>query len=273
MSIRDKVTQLEKRIEKLAERRDVPLQPVEIRKAALDEIEDLVEPAGRSRFVFPYNHVTVEVVADAKQRAAMQSVLGEDSDIIAAVAERLQSAGCPTPRGLNVQLKVVRRMGPDWETGRVFRVLCERTDVSAQPGRPAGAVGATMTVLKGDATRRSVTLTGERSNIGRLPEVLDKDKRVIRRNQVVFTDNDSAVNQTVSRAHAHVAVSESGEWRLFDDRSTYGTRIFRDGRTIALPSGSPRGAKLQSGDEIYFGQACVRFVVSDAAKGAAKRSE
>ena len=30
---------------------------------------------------------------------------------------------------------------------------------------------------------------------------------------------------------------------------------------MALPPGSPRGTKLQSGDEIYFGQALVRFEV------------
>ncbi len=45
MSIIENVRRLEKRIEKLAERSDVPLQPIEVRKAALDEIEDLVEPA------------------------------------------------------------------------------------------------------------------------------------------------------------------------------------------------------------------------------------
>jgi len=67
------------------------------------------------------------------------------------------------------------------------------------------------------------------------------------------------VNDTVSRAQAHILRTSAGEYRLFDDRSSHGTRIFREGRTIALPSGSPRGVKLQPGDEIYFGQACVRF--------------
>ena len=65
------------------------------------------------------------------------------------------------------------------------------------------------------------------------------------------------MNQTVSRAHAHIR-SPDGEYRLFDDRSSSGTRIFRGGQTIALPPGSPRGTRLKAGDEIYFGQAQVR---------------
>ena len=69
----------------------------------------------------------------------------------------------------------------------------------------------------------------------------------------------------MSRAHAHIAATPTGEYRLFDDRSSSGTRILRAGRTIALPAGSPRGTKLQSGDEIFFGQACVRFEVGGTA--------
>jgi hypothetical protein len=65
----------------------------------------------------------------------------------------------------------------------------------------------------------------------------------------------------VSRAHAHITATPTGEYRLFDDRSSSGTRILRSGRTIALPAGSPRGTKLQPGDEIFFGQACVRFEI------------
>ena len=44
MGILDNVRKIEKRIEQLAERTDIPPQPIEIRKAALDEIEDLVQP-------------------------------------------------------------------------------------------------------------------------------------------------------------------------------------------------------------------------------------
>ena len=93
--------------------------------------------------------------------------------------------------------------------------------------------------------------------------MLDRDKRVVRRNQVVFTERDNGINQTVSRAHAHILRTPGGEYRLFDDNSSCGTRVFRGGRTIPLPSGSPRGTTLRSGDEIYIGQACLRFDITE----------
>jgi hypothetical protein len=159
-----------------------------------------------------------------------------------------------------VHVKYARKPGADWETGRVFRVTCERQAEAA--GQPAAATGTVqLVVVKGASPRKTYVLTGERTNIGRIAEVLDKERRVVRRNQVVFAESGDPANETVSRAQAHITRASTGEYRLFDDRSSHGTRIFREGQTIALPSGSPRGVKLVPGDEIYFGQACVRFEV------------
>ncbi len=65
-------------------------------------------------------------------------------------------------------------------------------------------------------------------------------------------------NATVSRRHAHIRSAE-GEYRLSGDGSEFGTRIFRDGRSIEVPSGDRRGERLRPGDEIYLGRACLRF--------------
>jgi len=262
MSIIDNVKKLEKQIEKLAERSDGPLQPIEVRKATLDEIEDLVEPASKSRRIFPYNRVTVEVVAtDARRRAAMEAVLGERSELGRAVSARLKLAGCPPPKDLQVRLKLVKRAGADWEKGRAFRLQCAHVEEEAPvPAPPQSARGsAALVIVKGETTDERYVVRGGCTNIGRLAEVVDKDRRVMRRNHVVFTDCKNGINLTVSRAHAHIAESPSGEYRLFDDGSASGTRILRSGRTLALPPGSPRGTKLQPGDEIYVGQACMRF--------------
>ena len=75
---------------------------------------------------------------------------------------------------------------------------------------------------------------------------------------VVFVEGSAAVNQTVSRRHAHIAVEPSGVCRLHDDRSEHGTGIIRGGRTIPVPAGS-RGVRLRSGDEIALGEARVRI--------------
>jgi len=264
MGILDKVAKIEKRLQQLAARGDVAPQPVEVRRGLLDDVEEMVQPAGRSRRVFPYNRLALHVLAaDAAARAAMQAVLGGDDEMLAIVQERLREADCAVPRDLEVRLRLVKKAGADWQAGKAWHVVGGRVE-----GQPAAAARAEtsapaqaplqLTVLKGTAMRKSFALSGERVYVGRQAEVLDKDRRVVRRNQVVFADGGDPVNQTVSRAHAHVRISPTGECRLFDDRSSYGTRIFRDGETIVLPPGSPRGTRLKAGDEIYFGQAQVR---------------
>ena len=265
MGILDKVTRIEKSIEKLAARKGVVRQPMEIRRAILDEVEELSEPAGRSRRVFPFNRLVVEVLAaDPKQRAAMGAVLEGEPGLVASIERRLREAGCPPPAGLDVQLKFLKAAKPDWEEGRSFRVVPERRDpppAAATGEKPGPELQAQIVVLKGTATRKQFALTGACTNVGRLVEVLDRQGRVVRRNQVVFLDSQDDVAETVSRAQAHIQFVPPAEFRLYDDRSAYGTRILRSGRTIAIPSGSPRGVKLRPGDEIYFGQASVRFEI------------
>ena len=264
MGILDKVTRLEKRLQQLAARGDVAPQPVEVRRGLLDDVEEMVQPAGRARRVFPYNRLTLHVLAaGAPQRAAMQAVLGGDAEALAMVQERLREADCVVPRDLEVRLRLVKKAGAEWQAGKAWHVSGERVETAvpaaAQTGTQAPAhASLQLTVVKGTASKKVFALGGERVYIGRQAEVLDKDRRVVRRNQVVFADTDDPANQTVSRAHAHIRILPNGECRLFDDRSSYGTRIFREGETIAVPSGSPRGTRLRLGDEIYFGQACVR---------------
>jgi len=194
----------------------------------------------------------------------MQAVLGGDDEALAMVRERLREADCAVPGDLEVRLRLVKKPGAEWrQAGKAWHVRGERVETGPAPavktGTPVPAhARLQLLVVKGTATKKVFALGGERVYVGRQAEVLDKDRRVVRRNQVVFAETDDPVNQTVSRAHAHIRISPDGECRLFDDRSSYGTRIFREGETIVLPSGSPRGTRLKAGDEIYFGQAQVR---------------
>jgi pSer/pThr/pTyr-binding forkhead associated (FHA) protein len=91
-----------------------------------------------------------------------------------------------------------------------------------------------------------------------MSELVDAGQRVIRRNDIVFEEGADEANATVSRGHAHIR-HESGEYRICDDESEYGTRVFRDGRSIEVPRGNRRGEKLRPDDEIYLGRACLRF--------------
>lgn len=218
-----------------------------VHRAILEEIAGKVQTMARGERVFPFNHVIVTLVAaDAERRAILQSAfserLGED------LREALQAARCGIPRGFTVEIHTA-------ETGDApFDV--EYGNVAPAP-RPELAP-ASLTLVRGKTARDEYRLEKARTNLGRLAEITDADHRVTRRNDVVFEEGGDEANGTVSRRHAHIKLEE-GEYRICDDGSEFGTRIFRDGRSIEVPAGNRRGEKLRAGDEIYLGRACLRF--------------
>jgi pSer/pThr/pTyr-binding forkhead associated (FHA) protein len=114
-------------------------------------------------------------------------------------------------------------------------------------------------VLKGTAERRNYSFASTRIEIGRCSEVRDSGHRLIRTNHIAFTEAAADANLTVSRQHAHIACdAATGHVRLYDDGSSDGTGIVRDGRTVPVPRGS-RGVRLRSGDEIALGEARLRI--------------
>ena len=102
MGILDKVAKIEKKIERLAARKDVARHPVEIRRAILDDIDEHVEPAGRSRRVLPYNRLTVTVAAtDAAERAAFEAVLAAE-ELTQAIRDHLKETASEAGPGFAV---------------------------------------------------------------------------------------------------------------------------------------------------------------------------
>ena len=84
-----------------------------------------------------------------------------------------------------------------------------------------------LTILRGHTTKKSYRFTKSRINLGRLAEVLDDHYRVVRRNDLAFQEGADNTDQTVSREHAHIGFDEkTGELRLYDDGSAYGTTDF-----------------------------------------------
>jgi len=72
----------------------------------------------------------------------------------------------------------------------------------------------------------------------------------------VFLDTEHGPNSTVSREHAHIKFDfDTGWYRLYDDASRFGSRIYRGGQIIDVPQGPVGGAWLRSGDEVHLGQA------------------
>jgi len=212
----------------------------------LEEIEGQVQTLARGKRVFPYPRVIVTLAAaDAGRRNLLQAAFGERLE--ADVREALESAGCEVPRGFAVEVATA-------EAGAPFAVEYARKSKAASETTAPGR----LVVVKGKAERAEYTLEKARTNIGRMAELTDAEQRVVRRNDIVFEEGGDEANGTVSRRHAHIRL-EGGEYRICDDESEFGTRIFRDGRPIDVPAGNRRGAQLRPGDEIYLGRACLRF--------------
>jgi pSer/pThr/pTyr-binding forkhead associated (FHA) protein len=120
--------------------------------------------------------------------------------------------------------------------------------------------------LEGQANETEITLSKARTNIGRAVDVY-RAEGLFRRNDLAFTE-DTEINRTVSREHAHIVYDRStGEYRLFNDRwykrddvgaPACSTWIVRDGLSQEVHR-TARGTKLQAGDEIHLGRAVVRF--------------
>jgi len=223
-----------------------------IERGILEEIEGKVQVVARGKHIFPYNHLTVTLVSpDADKRALYQAAFGEEKRLESEICAALEGADCEVPRGFSVDLETA-------ETGEKAFTIEYGSRAAAQPGAPPALPTARLSVIKGKATAGQYALGRGRTNIGRMAELTDTEQRVVRRNDVVFEESGDEANATVSRKHAHIRL-EAGEFRIADDGSEYGTRIFRDGRSIEVPAGNRRGEKLRPGDEIYLGRAALRF--------------
>jgi hypothetical protein len=242
--------------------RDEPA-PIEIVHAVLDRAEHQVQDIGRGRRVFPFNHVRVHVVAAARDReskARFEAVLAGPPSLTERLAERLRSAGCVAAT-VATEIVYVKQPGDGWEDPR-FHVIFDRVD--DMPASPPPAPASTevprikLTVVIGSAAHRAYVFTGGRVDIGRRAEVLDQRQRLIRTNQLAFSEDGPEENRSVSRRHAHIQfVDGEGAYRIWDDRSAHGTSIMRAGRTIKVPAGA-RGTRLEPGDEIALGHARLR---------------
>jgi hypothetical protein len=218
-----------------------------VHRAILEQIAGKIQIAGRGKRVFPYPRIIVTLASsDTDRRALYQTAFGEQLE--PAIREALEAATCQIPRGFAVEVHTS-------ETGAEPFTIEYALDL---PAAPVAAGPARLTVVRGKAQQSEYTLDKPCINIGRLAELTDSEHRIVRRNDVVFEEGADEANATVSRKHAHVRC-EAGEYRICDDSSEFGTRVFRGGRSIDVPAGNRRGEKLRPGDEIYLGRACLRF--------------
>jgi hypothetical protein len=224
-----------------------------VHHAILEEVASKIRTVRRGKQVFPFNHLLVRFAApDAAQYAFLEGAFSENRRLESDIRECLTSAGCELPAGFSVDIEAAGT-GP-----QTYEILFENRSTPPHPA--ATPTHARLIVLRGKANQDSFQLETPRTNIGRLAELTDSRQRVVRRNDIVFEEGADEANATVSRSHAHIRFDrQAADYRICDDASEYGTRIFRDGRSIEVPSGSARGERLSDGDEIYLGRACFRF--------------
>jgi len=239
---------------------------IELYRDALDQIAARATVGKRGDRIFPFNRITIELhAADPERKAVLETLFdpGQLGDDIRSVLEEERV----TP---SAELTVVVHYSE--EALVEMRILCEKVDKTgriapapAQPEQiaspaPVALVPAKLITITGVASSPELPLDRARINLGREEEVLDAMGRVFRHNELSFPESAHVANTSVSRAHAHILFDSSvGQWRIFDDGSSLGTTLFRDGRRIDVPAHASRGVALRPGDEIYLGQARLRF--------------
>lgn len=238
-----------------------------VHRAILEEIEGKIQTIQRGQRLFPYNYLRVRLVSpEAERRALFQAAFAQDRRLENDIRESLHGAGCALPTGFAVDVETAEEGPKGFEIAYSIReapaVPAPAPAPVAEPEPEAKAAPAPgrLVVVRGKAAEDSYTIDKPRINIGRMQELTDSQQRIVRRNDVVFEEGGDDANATVSRAHAHIRFNrEAHQYRICDDESEYGTRIFREGRSVEVPAGNRRGERLCAGDEIYVGRACLRF--------------
>ena len=268
MDIGDKARRLERKLARTVEAAigelvgQADAAPLEIVHAVLAHAEQQVIATGRGRRAFPFTRVTVRVLAPARDqalRARLNAVFDGPPSLQERLTERLRASGTDATIDA-VTIAFSAKANPNW-THKDFNVEYERAPIApaAPPPEPPKAVASPrvkIVVRHGSAAQEGYTFAQTRIDLGRRLEVVNVKQEVVRTNDVAFTDDESEVNRTVSRRHAHIFWTGS-ELRICDDRSAHGTRLVREGRTVPVPAGS-RGVRLRSGDEILLGNARLR---------------
>jgi len=236
---------------------DEPPELAEIRLAILDQAREKSYSLG-GRKVFPFNVVHIHVRGIEDSRAPVFNGKFFTVYFEQELRNYLDRNECRYPEDLRVDVHVTRELpapGEKWVWVEVESI--ERPEAVRRMAR--------LVVIEGKANQAEIALSKARTNIGRTVDVY-RSEGIIRRNDLVFSE-DTEINRTVSREHAHIVYDKaSGEYRLFNDRwyrrdkdgPASGIWIVRDGLSQQVHR-TARGTKLEPGDEIHFGKAVARF--------------
>jgi hypothetical protein len=236
----------------------------EIRFAILDEIKKKTQRAG-GRDIFPYNVVRVQVRGVGDPQTAVLEGDFFRQYFEQEVRHQFAKTECRFPEDLRVEVLVRNLLG---EAGKDWIWVETLSEAPPPAPAPRERLPAQLHIVRGQANVTELALTKTRTNIGRVVDVF-KAEGLSRRNDLAFAD-DTAINKTVSREHAHILYDKaSDEYRLYNDRwykrgdkgsEHCGIWIIREGLGQEVHRDS-RGVKLEDGDEIHLGKAVAEFRV------------
>jgi FHA domain len=239
---------------------DAP-EPLEVRRALLDEIASRTDTLARGKLSFGYSQVNVRVLLpEPERRRSYELMFLEANSLTRDIKSDFEERKVEFPGRLKVEVELVDSL-PVGVSDRGFDVSYSNPLSSPLS---LNTIPIWLTVLIGNAEKNQYCFTKQRINLGRMAEVLDSDLRAVRRNDLPLNDDSTAANSTVSRAHAHLEFHpDESRFRLFDDGSAHGTTVVRDGSVILVPHGTSKGVLLQPGDEIILGKVRIRFEYAD----------
>jgi hypothetical protein len=231
-------------------------EAIELYRDALDQLAARATVGRRGDRVFPFDRIRIELKAETADRRALLEAVFLPEQMPADIRATLVEAGVGFPEKLTVAVEYPENPAVE------LRVLCEKApETETQPVSTAATplVPMRLVTLSGVSSSAEFIADKPRISIGRVAEVTDALGRAVRRNELFFPEAAHEANATVSRAHAHLRFDgATGDWRIYDDGSSLGTAIFREGRRIEVPAHGTRGVTLRPGDEIYLGQARLR---------------
>jgi len=237
--------------------KDAP-ELAEIRIAVLDAVKAKSHRAS-GKYVFPFDLVRLHLLGVPEA----QSPVFRSEFLSSYFAEELRASLTRSsyrfPDDLRVEITTTSTLpAPQEDWLRVEAAMREKPAAE----KPLPKTQARLVVLSGTASAGEYALEKTRTNIGRTADTYHSAAGPSRRNDLAFAE-DSEINRTVSREHAHILYSaKTGEYRICNDRiykgSNCGIWIVRDGLSQPVHRNT-RGTVLKDGDEIHLGRAILRF--------------
>ena len=238
--------------------KDAP-ELAEIRLAVLDAVKAKSYRAS-GKFVFPYNLVRIRLLGVPESEAGVFRSEFLSNYFTQELKSGLSRSNYRFPADLHIEMLTTPELpsaGQQWLT-----VEAAADSAKSDASEKAEHKRAKLVIISGTANRPEMILSKVRTNIGRTAEVF-RAAGPSRRNDLAFSE-ESEINRSVSREHAHILLSQkTGEFRIFNDRTykgeaSCGLWIVRDGLSQPVHRGS-RGTLLRPGDEIHLAKAVIRF--------------